>query len=530
MPGAAFEDWLKRFSGDASRVGYFDLVEASARRVPGRVALVYRDRSYSYGRLRATILGLARRLREDYGVRAGSRVAIHLENSDVYVISYFAVLALGAVAVPINPKYVSRELVHVLNDAKPQLYLSEAQFFETFEQAARDGNSPPLVDAAALIETAQPLQEPLASPDANAEAAIYYTSGTTGFAKGVVHTHRTLLAGAWQGPKAWQYDDEDLVNLAVTPLFHIAAHTWFFPAFSVGSTLMVDAYQTDRVLDLISEASVTSVSAVPSMLLMMVASAAVKRVAMPKVRVVRFGASPMPAKKLSAVQGLFPGAQLVHGMGQTESCGTLVTLPSDNAFAKAGSVGVAIPGCETRLVDADDRDVDVRTIGELVARGPNVMIGYLNRPEDTARTLANGWLHTGDLGYCDEDGFLFLVDRKKDMIIRGGENIYSAEVENVIYMQDNIALAAVVGMPDPLFGEEVAAFVVPKADMSIDVSALNDFCSRHLAAYKRPRRIFVETTLPMTATGKIQKNVLKERFHSLNASTAPRGASRGREE
>lgn len=512
MPADRFESWLKGVNGSASQVGYFDIVRASARRCPGRLALAFRERAYTYDRLQAAIGSLARTLREDYGLKAGERVAIHLENSDAYVIGYFAVLALGAVAVPINPKYVSRELAHVLTDAKPALYLSEPKFFEVFRDAAGAQPAPQFIELNALLERPSRLDADLPSPRVDDAAAIFYTSGTTGFAKGVIHSHRTLLAGAWQGPRAWEYEAEDLVNLAMTPLFHIASHTWFFPAFAVGSALVVDAYQTERVLDLIAQASITSVSAVPSMLLMMVERAAATGITLPDVRVVRFGASPMPADKLSAVQGLFPNAKLVHGMGQTESCGTLVTLPSDKAFAKAGSVGLAIEGCEIKLVDDDDRDVGPGRIGELAARGPNVMLGYLNRAEETAKTLTNGWLHTGDLGYLDQDGFLFLVDRKKDMIIRGGENVYSAEVENVIYMHDGVALAAVVGMPDPLFGEEVAAFVVPKAGMSIDAAALQSFCSKHLAAYKCPRTIFVEQTLPMTATGKIQKNLLKDKL------------------
>lgn len=512
MAAFSFESRLKHLNGSSSQVGYSDLVRASARRRPDHIALVFRNRTYTYGQLHAEICALARVLRDDYGLVSGARVAIHLENSDAYVIGYFAILTLGAVAIPINPKYVARELAHVLADTKPALYLSEPKFLQVFREAAGAHPAPQWVELSGLLDAPRRFGADLPSPDIDGAAAIFYTSGTTGFAKGVVHTHRTLLAGAWQGPLAWEYEAEDLVNLAITPLFHIASHTWFFPAFSVGSTLVVDTYQTERVLDLITQASITSVSAVPSMLLMMVESAAEKRITLPEVQVVRFGASPMPADKLSAVQRLFPNARLVHGMGQTESCGTLVTLPSSKAFAKAGSVGVAIEGCEIKLVDDNDREVGPGCIGELAARGPNVMLGYLNRTEETAKTLANGWLHTGDLGYLDQDGFLFLVDRKKDMIIRGGENVYSAEVENVIYMQDSVALAAVVGMPDPLFGEEVVAFVVPKAGMSIDAATMQSFCSKHLAAYKCPRKIFVEQALPMTATGKIQKNLLKEKI------------------
>ncbi|MBZ0324774.1 MAG: AMP-binding protein, partial [Alphaproteobacteria bacterium] len=228
------------------------------------------------------------------------------------------------------------------------------------------------------------------------------------------------------------------------------------------------------------------------------------------VQVIQFGAAPMAIERLGEVQALFPNASLVHCMGQTESVGLIVTLPSDQATEKLGSVGLPIPGCERRVVDGDDKDVAAGQVGELVARGPNVMVEYLANPDASADTLRGGWLHTGDLGYLDEDGYLYLVDRKKDMIIRGGENIYSTEVEDVIYGHDGVALAAVVGMPSDLFGEEVCAFVVRKPDAAVEEADLQAHCRAQLAPFKVPRKVIFLDAFPMTATGKIQKQELKK--------------------
>jgi acyl-CoA synthetase (AMP-forming)/AMP-acid ligase II len=274
--------------------------------------------------------------------------------------------------------------------------------------------------------------------------------------------------------------------------------------------MVISAFGRDAVLDLIAAQRVTHVFAVPTMLLMMSARHAHTRQDLSHVRTVAFGASAMPPEKLAEVQRMFPRAGLVHGMGQTESCGTIVTLPSSFAFEKAGSVGVHIGGMQVRIVDESDREVAAGVVGELVARGSNVMSHYHENPEATSEALAGGWLHTGDLGYLDEDGFLFLVDRKKDLIIRGGENIYSSEVENVLYMLETVEQAAVVPARSELFGEEVYAFVVPRPGAVIDEASVREHCSRHLADYKVPVGIRVVEAMPQTATGKVQKHRLRQ--------------------
>jgi acyl-CoA synthetase (AMP-forming)/AMP-acid ligase II len=358
---------------------------------------------------------------------------------------------------------------------------------------------------------------------ADMAAALYYTSGTTGQPKGVVHTHASLIADALQSPPSWEYAFEGVRSLAITPLFHIAAHTIFFPVLFLGGTLIVDAYNTEQTLAQIGAEDVNAFFAVPSILLLMVDRARTAGRILPGVKTVMFGAAPMTISKLGEVRALFPNAALVHGMGQTESGGTLVTLPGVAAEARAGSVGLPMPGVEVAIFDSADRPVPVGQVGELVARGPNLMLGYYRNDEATRATLANGWLHTGDLGYQDAQGLVTLVDRKKDMIIRGGENIYSCEVEQVLLRHPAIKAVAVVGQSDVIFGEQVAAFVV--ADPALPrpgVEELAAHCRFSLADYKVPVTIRFADALPLTATGKIRKAELRDSLPPYERARTPR--------
>lgn len=482
----------------------------TALRLPDKTALVFRERRHGYRSLFRAIGGVTRHLREVHGVRPGDRVAMLMDNSDLYAIWYLAILAMGAVAVPLNIKLTPSELVFMVQDSGSTLLLSEAFFTPTLEALA------PVLEGRCGILLVSPETQPAAvdmQPDAvaiEADAAIYYTSGTTGRPRGVVHTHRSLIAGALQGLLGWEYSQEWVVALATTPLFHIAFHTVFLPTLVAGGTLVIDSFKIETVFELIACHRVTYFFGVPTMLLLMAQTPKRSEHDLSSVVLVTFGAAPMPAHKLKVVQKMFPNAALIHGMGQTECCGTTVTLPSSSAFAKAGSVGIAIPGTDIRIVDAEDRELPPRAVGELVTRGPNLMRHYLGRPDATAQTLRGGWLHTGDLGYRDEEGYVYLVDRQKDMIIRGGENIYSTEVEQVLTQLADVSAAAVIGVPHEVLGEEVMAFLVAREGArELTLQELQAHCARHLAKFKWPVAIRYLSSMPQTATGKIQKGVLR---------------------
>lgn len=511
---AAFEAELRAKHGIHGNMTFTDMVARAAAEYPSKVAIVHHGRILTYAQLMRKVNAARTWLTRQAGVKPGDSVALLVDNSDHYPIWYFGVLAAGAVAVPINPKLVARELAYMIGDAAPVLIVQETRFDQLIE------------DALKLAETTLPRfnvdrdppppyageWQPTTGIDCHAPAAIYYTSGTTGSPKGVIHTHYSLMAGAVLCPEAWEHAGPDSRFLACTPMFHIASHVFFLVIFTLGATLVVDNYQTERTMRQIAGHGIDAFFAVPSQLLMMEQHPLKAELDFSGVKVVGFGAAPMAMDRLQAVQDMFPNAGLVHCMGQTESCGMIVALSSEEAFAKIGSVGLPVPGNQIRVVDTDDNDVAQGAVGELISRGPQNMVGYLNRPEATEETLRGGWLHTGDLGYLDEDGYLFLVDRAKDMIIRGGENIYSTEVEDVVYMMDGVSLCAVIGVPDKLFGEEVGVFILPKDGTSISAEDVQKHCRENMAGYKVPRIIEFVDGFAMTATGKIQKGDLRKRY------------------
>lgn len=519
--GEAGTAWLGVERSKALGLSYPQYLERCSTGANNKVALVYRERSYSYQELFSTIHSTAENLRASYGIRHGDRVVINMENSDRYVLVYLAVLRAGGIAVPINPKFTAREIEFVLSDARPVLYCCDQAGYGLAATAAASIGIRTKIGLAEEACVLSPSRQPLPKVAPADAGAIFYTSGTTGNPKGVIHTHETLIAGALQSARAWSYDKEGWTTLATTPLFHIAAHAWFLPVLANKGTLVVDTFKTERIFELIERYKIDALGAVPSMLLMMTRFEGRHQYDLRSVKNVRFGASPMPPDKLRTVQDLFPNAALLHGMGQTESGGTISVLPGHLAFEKAGGTGFPLPGCAVRVVDEEGRTVPDGTAGEILARGPNVMVGYFNRPEETAKTLAGGWLHTGDIGYVDADGCIYLVDRKKDMIIRGGENIYSVEIENVLMTHPAIVACAVIGVPDDLLGELVCAVVVTAEGAGRELEpALLALCRQQLAHFKVPAIFEFVTDLPRTATGKTQKGILRQELLARRAAPA----------
>ncbi|MGE0153797.1 MAG: class I adenylate-forming enzyme family protein [Reyranellaceae bacterium] len=505
---AAARDIAATLAALAPDTTYAGFLRQGAAGIMDRRAVFDGETALSYAELFARVEAAAALLQRR-GIAPGQAVALLVDNSARYAIWFLAVLRLGAIAVPVNNKLVQREIAFILDNSAARLMVFDQPYQALAAQvtAGRDiGRLLAHLPSPGPATQAAPLAGALDSA-----AAVYYTSGTTGVPKGVVHTHRTLIAGCLQAPLAWGWSFDAPVAMAVTPMFHIASHTLFFPILHLGGTLVIATFRADEVLRLLDSEGVTSFFGVPSILLIMAARARELRLTFPAVKVVQFGAAPMPMDKLGEVQALFPNAALVHGMGQTESCGTLVTLPGELALLKIGSVGIAIPATEVAIFDDADREVPPNRVGELVGRSPSVMREYLGNPQASAETLKGGWLHTGDLGYRDEDGFVFLVDRKKDMIIRGGENVYSNEVEQVLAGHPALSEVAVVGGPDPVMGEKVCAFVAVKPGIAVpDVEDIRRHCLAQLAPYKVPADIRFLDALPRNATGKILKPDLRQ--------------------
>lgn len=509
-------DWFQRALIEHCQCSYPEYLLQRTNEFAKRAALVYQGKVWTYQGFAAAVNIAARNLISRNDIQAGDRVVLNLENSDAFVIAYLAILRAGCVAVPVNPKLTATELSYIVSDSGAMLYVHGD--LQATAQTTLRSLFPVTMSWISISELTSEVHStqtlPIVNPDI--PAVIFYTSGTTGQPKGVVHSHRTLIAGALQASHAWGYAKDGLTNLAVTPLFHVASHSWAYPTWAYGGTLVVDSYNTERVFDLIEKHQVSGFGCVPSMLLLMLRSEHKHDRNLRSVVNVRFGASPISIERLVEIQELFPNAKLYHGMGQTESCGTISVLPGDLALEKAGSTGLPLPGCEVRIVDGEGNDLPPSSHGEILARSPSVMLEYFGNPDATQDTLRNGWLHTGDIGYRDEDGLIYLVDRKKDMIIRGGENIYSIEIENVILMHESVDSCAVIGLPDAVMGEQIGAVIVCKdrhleADhLSKVADEIKAWCLSRLAVFKVPERIFFLPSLPQTATGKIQKRQLRQ--------------------
>jgi long-chain acyl-CoA synthetase len=486
-------------------------------REANKVALIYKGRTTTYGQLHNAIDATAQAM-ISLGLCRGDRVVVNMDNSDRMMICYLAVHRAGGVAVPINPKLVEREIRFILSDSRPKLYICDEDKVVVAMRFAREYGVK-VLDAVAIGRTDPDGAIELPEPVSDDYASIFYTSGTTGTPKGVIHTHATLKAGAFQCASGWGYDFPHTL-VAVTPFFHVAAHSWFYPLLAYNGTLVLDSFKTERCFKLIQRYKAEAFNGVPAMLLMMAAAECRMQYDTSSVKYVCFGASPMPPEKLASVQEIFPNAGFWHGMGQTEANGTISVLPAEIAFKKNGSTGFPLPGCEVRVVDDADRDVPRGVRGELLARGPQIMVGYLNRPDATAATMAGGWLHTGDIGYVDEDGCIYLVDRKKDMIIRGGENVYSVEIENLIMSHIGVVSCAVVGLPDDLLGERICAAIVPRASAPETLlTELAQLCRRELASFKVPEVWKAVSELPTTATGKVQKAALRAELAEREKAT-----------
>lgn len=475
--------------------------------------LTYQDMGDYAGR----VAGGLRRL----GLAEGDRVAVMMRNHVYYVLAYYGIITTGMVLVPLNVRLAPRELAYILDNAGVKMILADQEFFPALQETMHL-----LKRTLPVVWLGEPLHggrawddflsktpvDPSLTVTEDTVAAIYYTSGTTGQPKGAMITHLNMTAVAQQNVEAWYFDSPDVVELEISPLFHVSFQEFGPPVHSVGGTLVVDNFSPAGSLDLIEQHGVNAFFAVPSMLFLMMEAQRERPRDLSRVRLVKYGGSPMPAEKMAAVRQVFPGALLVQGFGQTESTGMIAVTWPEEVYQYPSSTGRAISGCDIRIVDDNDQPLAAGRIGEVLAKGPQVMAGYWNNPRATTETLKNGYLHTGDLGFLDEGERLYIVDRKKDLIIRGGQNIYSAEVEEVLYTHPAVQEVAVVGKPDPVYGEVVAAFVRLRTGHEVTRDVLDHHLDGRIAGYKKPVEYFFVEDFPRTASGKVRKVELRARL------------------
>jgi fatty-acyl-CoA synthase len=492
-----------RFLGDVARV--------NASRYDSATALLFEDRTLSFRELNACADGIGRRLL-DMGLRAGDRVALLAENGLEFYPIYFGIMKIGAVMVPLNFRCTVIELEQMLRDSMPRV-LFHTPTFATQALALRRlmGNVLTLVEInPGLLDVRAPTLDALPPDfDERATATILYTSGTTGKPKGAMLPHRALLEGAIATALATRIRRTDRVLLTV-PLFHggglfVVSH----PHLYMGASVVLTArFEPDTVFDLIDRTAATTFFGVPSQYSMLLDRCAHKG-APASLRNAWYGGAPMPVELARRAQALWPDIQFQQSYGQTETTLISVLLPEDHD-RKLSSAGRELPHLEIRVVDEQGRDCPVGAVGEVVVDANAGMSGYFNNPAQTAETIRNGWIHTGDLGFIDEDRFLTLVDRKKDMIVSGGENVYPKEIEEVVYLCEGVIEVAVIGTHDPKWGEVPIGFVVKSAACGLTGADIQSWCEERLARYKVPRQWHFVEELPKTANGKIRKPALRE--------------------
>lgn len=456
------------------------------------------------------------------GVDKGDAVSLLMPNSAEYIIAYFACWKLGAIAGPVNSLLKADEIRFVINDSEAKALLIHSDFVPTIEDIKDQ-----LPGLQAIIEfddeavatrvfeaTEVGHDEPLASnPNSDDEAIIIYTSGTTGKPKGCLLTHGNLIANARQISEWLGFTKADRL-LTVMPLFHMNAVsvTTMSALYAGGSTVVSPKFSTSRFWQIISEYQITSFGSVATMLSMLLTSypdGVPEGLKTDQLRFAMCGSAPVPAKVMQRFEETF-NCLVIEGYGLSEStCRSTFNPP--NRHRRPGSCGMAI-GNEMKVVDEQDREVAQGELGEIVLRGENILKGYYKNEEATANAFRGGWFHTGDVGYRDADGFFYIVDRKSDMIIRGGENIYPREIDEILYQHPAVAAAATIGIPDALYGEEVAGFVVLKEGREATEEELVEFCRERLADYKCPRTIRFVDEIPKGPTGKLLKRELAKEF------------------
>jgi long-chain acyl-CoA synthetase len=493
------------------------LAEESLDKYGEYVALAFEGRRYTNLDQEREASRLAHALRR-LGVGAGDRVAVMLPNCPEVTQSYGAILKCGGVIVPIIFLLGDREVAHILVDSEAKVVITASDMLGKVE--AQIGVLPTLHhvllvdgdgDGKTLSLAAERAGEPDAFPAVDRRpddlAVILYTSGTTGVPKGVALSHDNLESNARAAASLNELGREDWA-VAVLPLSHSYGLTVMNAGHILGSrAALLRWFQPEAVLRTIEEFRAVSMSAVPTMLVYLLNFPDADRFDTHSMRVWGSGAAPLPVEIVEPFERKF-GGRILEGYGLTEAS-PVVSAHRLSSPRKLGSVGRAIPGVEISIQDDLDRPLPAGELGEVCVRGRNVMVGYYRNPEETARTVRAGWLHTGDMGRLDQDGFLFIVERKKDLIIRGGFNIYPREVEEVLYAHPKVAEAAVVGMKDELMGEDVLAFVVLRSGERASAEEIGAFCEGRLARFKCPKQIRVVESLPKSPIGKILRKELR---------------------
>lgn len=511
--------------------------EGSVEAYADRVLLVYEDERLTFKDTHARVAELAHVLMESFGVRKGDRVAIAMRNYPEWVMAFWASVSIGAIVVPLNAWWTGRELEYGLHDSGAKVLFADQQRIERLQPFLSDLSltlvavrTPELPSGSAvhmqsLLEGSR-FELPDVSLHPDDDATIFYTSGTTGEPKGALGTHRNLItnlgAVAFGSARATRRRGDKVTApgqsggqnamLISVPFFHVTGcHSIMAACTAYGNKLvMMHKWNAERALELIERERITHFGGVPAMVWQVLESPDFQRRDTSSVKSVAYGGAPAPAELVNRIHEHFPKASATNGYGLTETSAIACSNVGDDYRRKPESVGVPIPVCDVKVTDDQGHELPPGEVGELWVKGPNVVRGYWNKPEATAETFSEGWMRTGDIARIDDEGFVYIVDRAKDVIIRGGENIYSVEVEDVLYSHPDVMDAAVFGVPHHVLGEEVAAVLQVRPGASLDSDTIKTYVKSQLAAFKVPAHVVMRNEpLPRNAAGKVLKKQLR---------------------
>jgi len=501
-----------------------ELVETQAEKYGDKVFIYWKDETVSYAKLNEVTNKVANFLYNDIGIRKGDKVSVYLPNMPEYVYLYLGIPKIGAVIGPVNALFKAREVQFVVGHSEAKAIITIPPFMEMINQIK--GELPNLkniiiigdpiegtLNFSELMNSASSNPPPIVEINEKEDpAAILYTSGTTGFPKGVLQTHFNIRRNA-EMMRDFLNLGGDFRFMLILPLFHVNAQvvTVMGPLVIGASCILTSGFSAQTHWETVAKYKASTFSAVPTILSILLRMPH-ENLDISSLEFVVCGAAPLPIEVMKEFEATF-NCKVVEGYGLTEgTCASSVNpLPTETEDRrKIGSIGIPLPGNEMKIVDDNGNDVPPKTKGEIIIKGDNIMKEYFKNPEANAETLKQGWLYTGDIGYMDEDGFFYITDRKKDMIIRGGENIYPREIEEVLYSHPDVSLATVTGVRDEVYGELPKAFVVLKEGKSVIEDEMIGYCKTKLANFKIPKYVEFRQSLEQTPTGKIVKQSLRE--------------------
>lgn len=530
--------WLEVYEGNVNAEtevfggSIFEFLGRAVQTHSQKVALSFYGREVPFTHLYGAVEKLSAAM-GGAGITKGDRVALMLPNCPQYVMAFFAATKLGAVVTQLNPLYVEREIEHILRDSGAETILVYADMYERVKNVLPETNLKNVVVVSfqgevGLDEGHLLFDDFIASGEgevAPAEidpaadlAALQYTGGTTGVSKGAMLTHRNLLANVGQTLDMFASDREKFQNnegiIGVLPFFHIYGLTCVMMfGLDLGlKQLLIPRFAPQMILTTVKDNEPKFFPAVPTMYMGLLASGAdLKEHGFDKVDTFNSGGAALPVNLKRSFESK-SGNRVFEGYGLSETSPVTHNNPTFLAEGKEGSIGIPIPSTDARIVDVDtgDREMPVGESGELIIKGPQVMLGYWNMPDETEKALRDGWLYTGDVATMDEDGYFYIVDRKKDMIVASGYNIYPREVEEVLFEHEGVAEAVAIGIPDEYRGETVKAFVVKMSGSDLSEDEIVAFCKERLAAYKVPKYVEFRDELPKSTVGKLLRRVLAD--------------------